>query len=128
MSSPDPGGVIVEEDTSPEVVSNTCCLIDEGQRCNYPATSATFNKRLIKTTQQRRRQLFPSPEVLTFEDLSRHYHWPPCLRLGDNGVLYLDTPPSTGEPQLRVYVPPWSAVQYEQHEGQEEEKRLRGGE
>lgn len=75
MSSPDPGGVIVEEDASPEVVSNTCCLIDEGQRCNYPATSATFNKRLIKTTQQRRRQLFPSPEV-TYRHPSRCYHQP----------------------------------------------------
>jgi histone deacetylase complex subunit SAP30 len=57
----------VEEDTSPghpEVVSsNTCSLIDEGQRCNHPATSATFNKRLIKTTLQRKRQLFPDPQV-----------------------------------------------------------------
>ena len=64
MSSPDLGAV--EEDTSPgnpEVVSNTCSLIDEGQRCNHPATSATFNKRLIKTTLQRKRQLFPDPQV-----------------------------------------------------------------
>lgn len=64
MSSPGrPGAVIVEEEDSPDVVSNSCCLIDEGQRCNYPATSATFNKRLIKNTLQRKRQLFPDAEV-----------------------------------------------------------------
>ena len=52
---------------SPDVVdaARTCCLIDEGHRCTSPATSATFNKRLVKTTLQRRRQLFPDPEVST---------------------------------------------------------------
>lgn len=53
-----------------DVVSNVpvegvcnCCLIDEGQRCSHPATSATFNKRQVKNPQQRRRQLLPDPEV-----------------------------------------------------------------
>ena len=67
MSSTESGAVIAEEDSSPAspevVVKPTCCLIDEGQRCAFPATSATFNKRLLKTTLQRRRQLFPEPEV-----------------------------------------------------------------
>lgn len=50
---------------SPDVVG-ACCLIDGGQRCRHPATSATFNKRLVKTSLQRRRQLIPDPEVSQF--------------------------------------------------------------
>lgn len=51
---------------SPEVVElykPTCCLIDGGQRCNSPATSATFNKRLYKPALQKKQQVFPDPEV-----------------------------------------------------------------
>ena len=50
----------------PDVVDTAatyCCLVEEGQRCRYPATSATFNKRLVKTTLQYRRQLIPHPEA-----------------------------------------------------------------
>jgi histone deacetylase complex subunit SAP30 len=69
-SPPEPAVMEAEEELaspliSPDVVGAacTCCLIDEGHRCRYPATSATFNKRLVKTSLQRRRQLIPDPEV-----------------------------------------------------------------
>ena len=72
-SPPEPAVMEAEEELaspliSPDVVGAacTCCLIDEGHRCRYPATSATFNKRLVKTSLQRRRQLIPDPEVSAF--------------------------------------------------------------
>lgn len=61
---------VEEEELSPSpdvvVVDNagSCCLIDDGRRCLQPATSATFNKRLINSTQNRRRKLVPDLEVI----------------------------------------------------------------
>ena len=48
--------------SSPEVVQ-MCCLIDEGERCRSRATSATFNKKLLKTALQRRQRLYADLEV-----------------------------------------------------------------
>ena len=47
---------------SPEV-TQICCLIEEGQRCQSPATNATFNKKLLKSVSQRRQPFFADPEV-----------------------------------------------------------------
>ena len=47
---------------SPEV-PQICCIIEEGQRCQSRATSATFNKKLLKSVSQRRQRFSADPEV-----------------------------------------------------------------
>ena len=41
-----------------------CCVIEEGERCVYPATpSATFNRKLLKNVSQKRQRYSSDPEV-----------------------------------------------------------------
>ena len=41
-----------------------CCVIEEGERCAYPATpSATFNRKLLKNVSQKRQRYSSDPEV-----------------------------------------------------------------
>ena len=41
-----------------------CCVVEEGERCLYPATpSATFNRKLLKNVSQKRQRYSSDPEV-----------------------------------------------------------------
>ena len=43
-----------------------CCVVEEGERCLYPATpSATFNRKLLKNVSQKRQRYSSDPEVST---------------------------------------------------------------
>lgn len=48
---------------SPPEVSKTCCIIEEGGRCGEPATSATFNKKYLKSVPQRRQRFLADAEA-----------------------------------------------------------------
>lgn len=50
-----------EEDSRGGHTDQTCCLIDENERCNRPAGNASYSKRIQKTVKDKRLKLSSDP-------------------------------------------------------------------
>uniref|UniRef100_UPI00358E1BBC histone deacetylase complex subunit SAP30L-like n=1 Tax=Myxine glutinosa TaxID=7769 RepID=UPI00358E1BBC len=50
-------GFSTEEDSRDGPLSQTCCLVDDGERCQRPAGNASFSKRIQKSISQKKLKL-----------------------------------------------------------------------
>jgi len=68
-------GFSTEEDShdgppAPPFFGQSCCLIEDGERCGRPAGNASFSKRIQKSISQRKLKLDIDKSVSRFSQLS----------------------------------------------------------